>query len=528
MTVNPCGIEFATPSAGRKELSPALFKIAPNALRETDDAAMFASFNASTPTPDRENEILFPEEFVTTYWEQNPVWLWAHDQKQLPIGAGYKPDGSVACTKTEDALILGCRFSQANPNGTLTYALYKEGTLKMVSVGFIGGEAEMSPGTKWGLNSPVRIIHTPELVECSCVPVGMNRGAMLASIKSWDGLADRDAVASILDKGHIHGEKLTPEFRQMLNPLCAPRRFKVAAWDSKASPVNNKIPNFSTISSRKSLAFIQPFGSTFMASIAAKTPLKAGTIPGEPAKTDSPTVPAAEKTDPVVEVKGAAETTTVQTKESAATENPAEQITMSVGGQIWKAMMEAAAGMCKGAMDMIPQSDSEDVKAYWKKECGKLAKTVGEWYDAGLKMFPDYANEFDQSATMAAEFAALYEEPDAAMNNTEEEAELEEEVDESTEAVDAEEPSAQSGEQDQDDDEDEKALGDVVTVKAFNEWHTKTFGELNAKEYLDSLTKSLTERLDAVEAKVAEHGKELADAEEIVGPIHAWYRGVRG
>lgn len=536
----------------------ASFKIAPNALRSADDATMFALFDASTPTPDRENEILFPADFITEYWEQNPIWLWAHDQKQLPIGAGYAPDGTVACSKTEDALILGCRFSQANPNGTLTYALYKEGTLKMVSVGFIGSESEMVPGTKWGINSPVRRILNPELVECSCVPVGMNRGAMLTSIKSWDGLADREAVASIIDKGHIHGEKLTPEFLSMLAPLAAPRGFKLSAWNAGSVRVNNKIPNFSTNFGGKLLALNQSPGSLFMASI-AKAPLKAGKTPGETQVTS--TVTGADGGDVVVAAKGnvtvdavvtmtdktgvsetkplgvtvkAADTVPAAAKADATT-GPDEQITLSVGGQIWKAMMEAAAGMCKGAMDMIPQSDSDDVKTYWQRECGKLAKTVGEWYDAGTKMFPDYAEQFDQAVTMAAEFAALYEEPDAAMPNDNEEEELQGEVDETTEAA---ETSAQSEEDDtvhidigshnEDDEEEEKAAGEIVTIKAFNEWHAKTFGNLNAKEYLDSLTKSLAERVDALEAAVTEHGKELAVAEEIVAPMLAWYQGVRG
>jgi hypothetical protein len=77
--------------------------------------------------------------------------------------------------------------------------------------------------------------------------------------------------------------------------------------------------------------------------------------------------------------------------------------------------------MCKGAMEMMPQSDSPDVQKMVQKMCGQFAKGVGELYDQAGKMFPDYASEFEESALMAAEYAALDEEPDAAMNNTEEE-----------------------------------------------------------------------------------------------------------
>lgn len=169
--------------------TPAAYKVRPNALLSAADDGMYADFIASVPEVDREDEIIFPQDYNVEEWKANPVWLWAHDKSSLPIGAGYRPNGTVACDQSEARLVLGCRFSQANPAGTMTYALYKEGTLKMVSVGFIATKSETLAGTQFGVNRPVTRILNPELVECSCVPVGMNRAAMLLSIKSWDGVA---------------------------------------------------------------------------------------------------------------------------------------------------------------------------------------------------------------------------------------------------------------------------------------------------------------------------------------------------
>lgn len=225
-----------------KDAPAPAFKVRPNALESSDDATMYCRYLASTPEVDREGDLILPESFDTKEWKRNNVWLWAHDQKQLPIGAGYDPEGNIACWQDEKALYLGCRFSQANPQGPVVYALYREKTLKMVSVGFIqGGSKRLTEmeSSLYGYNGRANLVLNPELVECSCVPVGMNRGAMIAGFKSWDGLANREALTSHVTKGHVHGEKLTPDLVRMLEPLTVPTvLFKSAVWAKrKTAPV---------------------------------------------------------------------------------------------------------------------------------------------------------------------------------------------------------------------------------------------------------------------------------------------------
>ncbi len=490
--------------------TPAAYKVRPNALLSAADGVMYADFIASVPEVDREDEIIFPQDYNVEEWKANPVWLWAHDKSSLPIGAGYRPNGTVACDQSEERLVLGCRFSQANPAGTMTYALYKEGTLKMVSVGFIATKSETMPGTQFGHNGPVTRIINPELVECSCVPVGMNRAAMLLSIKSWDGYVDRAGLASVIDKGHLHGEKMPDSMARDLAPFAEPKRFSSSHWRVKGVSPENKIPKFSSQPMSGRLALGHSFGGPFMASIAKKAPLSAGVVP---AKTEPKIETKAVKDDdkkPEDEkaVKSKAEDDKKpddETKSKAADDPaPAEEIVMSVGGQIFKAAMEAVSGACKGIMEMVPQSDSEDVKSYWSKTCGQMAKMVGEMYDSGVKMFPDYAESFQEPANVAAEYAALGEEPDAAMNSTEEEAELQDEE------------KADTDDEPKKDDEEGKAVGDVVTKAEFNDWHTKTFGERTPMEAVDELLKPYAERIAALEAQLATHDAALADVETIL------------
>jgi hypothetical protein len=178
---------------------------------------------------------------------------------------------------------------------------------------------------------------------------------------------------------------------------------------------------------------------------------------------------------------------------------------MSVGGQIFKAAMEAMSGACKGIMDMVPQSDSEDVKSYFSRTCGQMAKMVGDMYDNGTKMFPDYASEFEEPARVAAEYAALGEEPDAAMNNDEEEAELQDE---------------EKGDTGDEDDALEKGLkiDEDAVIKVFDGWYEKIFGDRTPKELFDKLD-SLKNELDEHKAKLSEHDETLADAHETLAAM---------
>ncbi len=493
--------------------SPAAFKVRPNALLTAQDDVMYAEFLASVPEVDRENEIIFPEDYNVAEWKLNPVWLWAHDKSELPVGAGYRNDEEVACDQTKEALILGCRFSQVNPKGALLYGLYKEKTIKMVSVGFISSESEQMPGTAYGVNGPITRILNPELVECSCVPIGMNRRAMLLGIKSWDGYVDREALAAVLDKGHLHGEKVPQELARDLAPFAARKSLRQSHWAVKGIGRGNKIPNLSSQAFSRPLRLNQLPGSPFMA--AAKAPLSAGVVPGKvetkEAEVETGVPPVETKTVEAIGTKAVdvkAEAVPVVETKSETDTPPGSEMVMSVGGQIFKAAMDHMAEMCKGVMEMVPQSDSEELRGYMTQRMAKYAGMIGEDYEAALKMFPDYADQFEQSATLAAEYAALAEEPDAAMNNTDAEAEMQDE-----EKAD-DEPTEQDGEEKPEDAEGEegKAVTDeVVTVKQFNEWHAKTFGETNAKEYLDGLFRGLEEKLETLAAQVAEHQEDLSN-----------------
>jgi hypothetical protein len=489
-----------------------LFKVRPNALLSADDATLYAEFVASEPVVDRDGELILPDDFLTDSWRENPVWLWAHDRKAPPIGAGYRPDGTVSIKQSPERLVLGCRFSQANPQGTLTYALYKEGTLKMVSVGFASTGTARLPGAPYGVKHPVVKILDPELLECSAVPIGANRKAMLLSIKAAgnaDSYVDRVGLASVLDRGRINGERLPPEMAADLAPFAAARGFKAAHWP-------NKIPNCSSDAFNHSLPLksreVPPMPAL------ATAPLTAGVIPGKADVTTKAAEAVETKTTPAVEVKAVEQVETKDADTSALAAKAMDTTSDAAGGTMvnpmgvdaFKAGMEHLTAFCKAMSEACGASDSASIRDYAKAWCAKIAGTVGEAFDFGSKEFPDHADLLAESAAGAADYAG----------EMEEKAE-DDEVAEGEEVTDAEAETT--------DETDKKSADEsVVTTKVFNEWYGKSFGETDVKDAVLAFVREAYPGLDKVSeladqmidltGRVTEHHDALTAVERILVP----------
>jgi hypothetical protein len=316
----------------------------------------------------------------------------------------------------------------------------------------------------------------PELVECSCVPIGMNRSAMLLSIKgkAWDDYVDRDKLASIIDNGHLHGEKIPDDMRPALLDLASRHGFKLAAW-------HNKIPKFSSQPHAKGLALAAVAEGPAVASIATKAPLKAGKVPAE-----------------------------VETKQAEPPASQVPEVTLSAGAQTYKAGMEALVGVAKGMSEMVAQSDNPEIQKSIKAHASAAAALVKAMYGDAMKYFEGNKDVFAESATIAAQYEILAQEPDATMPNNEEEAEMQDDIkaedeDTDTEVNDTPPSDSQEEEADEADDgegDDEKAVDVVVTKAMFAEWEKQKFSELHER------IKELEEKLDAV----SDLGVELAHA----------------
>lgn len=167
-------------------------------IKEVGDDRKFKVI-ASTGTVDRYNEIIVPEGIKKDNYMKNPVVLWAHSYKELPIGIADK-----VYVKDKKVIVEG-RFApaDANPEAEKIKKLYDGGFLRAVSIGFTAkawedfkdDEGYKRKYTKW------------ELLELSFVPVPANPEA-LDILKSMGKKLDIDISKIFIFKEKKEDEAL--------------------------------------------------------------------------------------------------------------------------------------------------------------------------------------------------------------------------------------------------------------------------------------------------------------------------------
>jgi len=135
---------------------------------------------ASTEAIDRDGEVIKLSGWDLKAFKNNPVLLWAHNHRDLPLGKFLSITNSKANKRLEG--VIKWASEEANPFAKFVKAQFAEGLMKTFSVGFIPRERDV--------NEP-NIITKAELLEVSAVPVPSNSEAMaLLSAKDFGGKKD--------------------------------------------------------------------------------------------------------------------------------------------------------------------------------------------------------------------------------------------------------------------------------------------------------------------------------------------------
>jgi uncharacterized protein len=157
------------------EILHKLFKSAPASL---DMAARTIEFIASSEVEDRMGDIVIVSGIDVSNYLKNPVVLFGHDSKALPVGK------AVNIEKANRQLLIKVQFATAadNPEAEKVFKLYQGGYMNAVSIGFIPREVEFILDEN-SRPTGVRYL-TSELLELSCVPVPANPQALAKSAAS--------------------------------------------------------------------------------------------------------------------------------------------------------------------------------------------------------------------------------------------------------------------------------------------------------------------------------------------------------
>ena len=106
--------------------------VADSVKQEGDEAARSIRFTITTGTMDRERDVINPAGWKVEQYLKNPIVLWAHDYRNLPIAR------SRELIVTERGLSSVAEFPAkgVHPFADTVYDLLKGGFLNATSVGF--------------------------------------------------------------------------------------------------------------------------------------------------------------------------------------------------------------------------------------------------------------------------------------------------------------------------------------------------------------------------------------------------------
>jgi HK97 family phage prohead protease len=134
-------------------------------------------FVGSTAQVDRYGDVIEVEGWDLKNYKKNPVFLWAHDYRQPPVGKALK------VAKTDQGLLFQVKFPTVEeyPFADTIYKLYLGGYLRATSVGF--QDLAREPITdKEGKQVGWRF-KKQELYELSAVPVPANPNALIMAVQ---------------------------------------------------------------------------------------------------------------------------------------------------------------------------------------------------------------------------------------------------------------------------------------------------------------------------------------------------------
>lgn len=178
-------------------------------VRTIDSASRSITAIASTDAVDAYGEIVDQGTWDLKRYESNPVVLFAHDSRELPIGR---------CTSVGvEGGQLKCRIQfltpDANPKAEQVWQAVRQGALRAISVGFIPREVREEKRD----GRAVTVLSDNELLEISVVPIPANPEALMRARTAPNVPASIANIAA--NAGDELAAMLEPDVREIATEL---------------------------------------------------------------------------------------------------------------------------------------------------------------------------------------------------------------------------------------------------------------------------------------------------------------------
>ncbi len=155
-----------------------VYKTYPFAVKEIAERTL--EFVGSTEDIDRDGEVVEVAGWQLDNYMKNPVFMWAHDYREPPIGKATK------VWKRDGQLKFNIEFApkETYEFADTIYKLYKGGFLNATSVGFMPDPDSIVMEDGDGVKTPRKRYKKQELLELSGVPIPSNTNALRNAIDS--------------------------------------------------------------------------------------------------------------------------------------------------------------------------------------------------------------------------------------------------------------------------------------------------------------------------------------------------------
>jgi len=166
-------------------------------VKEVEGEENTLSFTGSDETPDRDDDVISVDGWELDNYLKNPVFMWAHDYKQPPIGK------AVEVKKEDRKLRFNIKFADKDtyPFANTIFKLYRGGFMKATSVGFIPHKTEPRLDEEGNPIARGRNFLSQELLELSAVPIPCNPNALVDSFQK--GVFNEEELKVMEDKFFI-------------------------------------------------------------------------------------------------------------------------------------------------------------------------------------------------------------------------------------------------------------------------------------------------------------------------------------
>lgn len=166
-----------------------------------------ATFVMSTSAVDRHGDIVDQESWKLEHFQENPAFFWGHRSNEFPLGkwvsVGLEQDPNLP---GKMRLVGTAEFAvEVDEEIKRAWAHVVRGDLNMVSVGFIPHIVDYDE------ERDAFVLKSCELMECSLVGIGANRGALIKSQEqvTQDLIDTKDTLGAIPGLGAIQKRNAT-------------------------------------------------------------------------------------------------------------------------------------------------------------------------------------------------------------------------------------------------------------------------------------------------------------------------------